>query len=160
MKNVEFAREFAKRCHEGQTYADKPYYDYHICGVVDILRYEVVGDKVLREDQVIAAILHDFFEDCKGGNYALLETLFSSRVATHVSILTNTFGKNDRNYDDYITSIECCNFTEVQEIKLADALFNYRNNLDNPRRKVKYLNVIHRMCDCLELDVNEFVYIT
>jgi (p)ppGpp synthase/HD superfamily hydrolase len=117
---VKKAYEFAKAKHAGQKYAEHDYFDYHICGVVNML-----DDSVSDECKVIA-YLHDTFEDTDT-TYPELAQAFGSIIARAIAVLTKS---NDESYEQYIIDILNDRDDEVIAVKLADLNFNIHQPTD------------------------------
>ncbi len=90
------------------------------------------------EDQLIAALLHDWIEDIPGADRAVLEARFGPRVADFVVALSDCFGHPKPPWEerkrDYIAKLA----TEPPELKLISAA----DKLHNARSMVRDLNAI------------------
>ena len=108
------AKEFSKKCHEGQFRKDgkTPYFE-HPKAVVDILKNIGVED----EEILSAAWLHDVIEDC-GITKKQLEREFNPNVARIVQALTR-----DCSGGEYNKKIIESDYS-VKIIKIADVVHN------------------------------------
>lgn len=124
---VKKAYEFAKAKHAGQKYGEHNYFDYHICGVVEML-----SDSASDECKVVA-YLHDTLEDTDT-TYAELCQAFSSLIARAVVVLTNS----GSNYMQYIIDILNDRDDDCIKIKITDLSFNiYETESENVYRELK-----------------------
>lgn len=117
------AAEFRHRVRKGSGIP----YITHLLGVM-VLVAEHGGD----EDQMIAALLHDYLEDIEGSSVEILQRQFGERVAHLVLAMSDTTVRPKPPWEErkrrYIAQVE----TEPPELKLisaADKLHNARSLL-------------------------------
>lgn len=120
---VERAIEFATKVHDGQFRkgTDRPY----IVHPIEV--GEIVASMTEDEEIISAAILHDTIEDCEGVTAAMLEVMFTPRVAYMVA--QESEDKSKSWMERKGATIERLKNApeEVQMIGLADKLSNMRD---------------------------------
>ncbi|RQW62242.1 HD domain-containing protein [Vibrio viridaestus] len=121
------AREFAIKHHGDQRYGEKPY-SYHLEQVVELL--QPYG----KEAQIIG-YLHDVVEDTPA-TVEMIESLFDTKIAQAVSILTDEPGetRQERKAKTYhIMSTVQGELEIALLVKAADRLANVRSCVENGR---------------------------
>lgn len=128
----------AKQAHKGQMYGTNDYFEYHVLGVVSMLRqlgYE--------GDYITVALLHDVVEDTKITE-DVLNDLFTFDVVEAVSYLTKI---NSSNYSEetYLKGIKKSEL--AIKVKIADSTFNLFENVRNKdkqraKKYTRYLTVL------------------
>ena len=112
----------AKAMHFGQTYGNKDYVDFHLCGVAELavkMPLAAVLDLDIDLDLVITvAILHDILEDTPC-TFDILSILFGERAATEVALLTKS---TEISHNEYISRIIRSPIARL--VKIADTSFN------------------------------------
>ena len=123
-EDQKLAYSIAKRAHGTQLYGTQPYVDYHIIGVVKILR-----DLGYMNGYITVALLHDILEDTEVTEQTLY-TLFDSDIVEAVKLLTKT---KDVTRQEYLNNIK--NNPLALFVKVADSTFNMNENLRNKNMK-------------------------
>jgi (p)ppGpp synthase/HD superfamily hydrolase len=109
LTNIEFAREFAKRAHKGQT--DKAGIDY-------IQHPIAVAEKVDGEDAKVVALLHDVLEDTEISE-PTIRRLFGDTIADAVVALTKRSGES---YMEFVVRAKLNPI--ARKVKIADIEHN------------------------------------
>ena len=139
----------ARKAHEGQMYAGKPYYEGHVQEVIK--RMGVDDDTATADDYVrlTIAALHDVLEDSEV-TYAELAAIFPYRITKAVEYLTRRPGDH---YYVYLCELVGFGPLDALYVKRADAMVNYGTSWDakDPRRVKKYSLVI----DLIEARIKE-----
>lgn len=94
MSRYDDAYEFAKKCHDGQLYGGRDYFDAHVAKVAAAARE-------WSEDAGIVGLLHDTVEDGKS-TLEEISDIFGDYIGEAVKTLTRIEGEN---YFDYIGRI-------------------------------------------------------
>jgi (p)ppGpp synthase/HD superfamily hydrolase len=109
MTNFEFAEEFARRAHKGQT--DKAGVDY-------IQHPIAVSEKVVGEDAKVVALLHDVLEDTEVSE-PTIRALFGDTITDAVAAITRRLGES---YMDFIARVKKNPIARI--VKIADIEHN------------------------------------
>jgi (p)ppGpp synthase/HD superfamily hydrolase len=109
LTNIEFAQEFARRAHRGQT--DKAGVDY-------IRHPMAVAEKVYTDDAKVVALLHDVLEDTEVSE-ATIRAMFGGTIADAVVALTRRPGEP---YMDFVARAKENPIARV--VKIADIEHN------------------------------------
>lgn len=154
------ALAFAAHAHRAQRRKDAgatPYIN-HPLGLVRILAVEAGVEDI---DILCAAALHDYIEDCCGGEEqptvdhgtALLRDRFGERVTEYVAAVSDdkSLGKNERKrmQIEHAANIP----TGAKLVKLADKIANLRDIADAPpmgwslQRRLEYFDWATRVVD-------------
>ena len=123
-EDQELAYLLAKRAHGTQLYGTQPYVDYHIIGVVKILK-----DIGYMHNYTTVALLHDILEDTEVTEQTL-SSLFDSDIVEAVKLLTKTKNISRQDYLNNIKTNPLALF-----VKIADSTFNMNENLRNKNMK-------------------------
>lgn len=139
MERFDEAKDFAEKAHRGQMrkWCGQPYvvHPIRVMQMAQVL-YE---NKIISEDAVIAAVLHDVIEDTKTTEQDI-KKLFGDKVANYVRLMTNpskgmTLPREDRKRIDR-EHLASCPF-EVQVIKIIDRIDNLLDMRDGPASFVR-----------------------
>lgn len=138
---VKKAMLFAQDKHKGQKYGDKDYFLFHVCGVVDSLKYSINQEYCYgahKDEILISAYLHDVVEDCD----VTIEEIrkeFGTSVALYVDCLTKRRGESREVYLERV-----CTSPVAALIKLHDATQNATQSLicADLKRFAKYMEYI------------------
>jgi (p)ppGpp synthase/HD superfamily hydrolase len=122
---LKLAEELAKEYHNGQKRLDGSEYISHLKGVVDLIKEDKKGIKIV-------AWLQDILEDTSMTKEKLLELGFDKGLVNSIVSIT----RQDENYLDYI--LRCSNDEIAKEVKIAD-LTNNLSNLKRGSLRDKYL---------------------
>ena len=134
-ENQELAYSLAKRAHGNQLYGVHSYVDYHVMGVVNIVK-----DLGFKDDFITVALLHDVIEDTSINANELFK-LFDSHIIEAVELLTKYKELPNYNYDQYLKNIKQNQLAKI--VKIADATFNMNENIRNKGKRVNfYANVL------------------
>lgn len=115
-KKIILAYEFMVSAHGDQKYGDKPYH-VHPLAVANKL-VKLFSDT--KEEEYIAALLHDVVEDTDFG-LENIQKLFGRKVSNMVNLLTK---KSSLSYKENIEKIIDSGSVGAARIKLADNLMN------------------------------------
>ena len=121
------AYEFAYKAHDGQFRKSGEPYIVHLIEVAYILVDLQAGPKT-----IIAGLLHDTVEDCKGYTYDLIAQEFTSEVADLVEAVTKIGKLSNKSEEEFQAEnhrkifIAMAKDIRVIIIKLADRLHNIR----------------------------------
>lgn len=133
----------AKAMHFGQTYGNKDYVDFHLCGVAE-LAVKTPWAADLDIDLVITvAILHDILEDTPC-TFDILSILFGERAATEVALLTKSI---EISHNEYISRIIRSPIARL--VKIADTSFNLTQSslVCNDKRIAKYTSQLLKLVE-------------
>lgn len=119
-KKVKLAKKLSKTFHKGQTYGLYDYFEYHITGVVNLLKVHNMPAKF-----IIVAYLHDIVEDTKI-DISTVKNLFGKEIADAVDAMTK---RKNESRKEYIT--RCAANKIARFVKLQDAVFNASNCFKN-----------------------------
>lgn len=129
MNKINQAREFAKERHKGQWYEDKDYFDWHIEGVLELVKnnlpkslFEVLD---YYEDLVVITLLHDILEDTDTTEGEIAD-LFGVDISSSVKILTR---KESETYFDYIDRVSESKLCSL--IKYYDVFYNLNQTVSD-----------------------------
>lgn len=119
-QKVKLAKKLSKTFHKGQTYGLYDYFEYHITGVVNLLKVHNMPAKF-----IIVAYLHDIVEDTKI-DISTVKNLFGKEIADAVDAMTK---RKNESRKQYIT--RCAANKIARFVKLQDAVFNASNCFKN-----------------------------
>ena len=119
-QKVKLAKKLSKTFHKGQTYGLYDYFEYHITGVVNLLKVHNMPAKF-----IIVAYLHDIVEDTKI-DLSTIKNLFGKEIAEAVDAMTK---RKNESRKQYIT--RCAANKIARFVKLQDAVFNASNCFKN-----------------------------
>lgn len=119
-EKVKLAKKLSKTFHKGQTYGLYDYFEYHITGVVNLLKVHNMSAKF-----IIVAYLHDIVEDTKI-DISTVKNLFGKEIADAVDAMTK---RKNESRKEYIT--RCAANKIARFVKLQDAVFNASNCFKN-----------------------------
>lgn len=119
-EKVKLAKKLSKTFHKGQTYGLYDYFEYHITGVVNLLKVHNMPAKF-----IIVAYLHDIVEDTKI-DISTVKNLFGKEIADAVDEMTK---RKNESRKEYIT--RCAANKIARFVKLQDAVFNASNCFKN-----------------------------
>ena len=119
-QKVKLAKKLSKTFHKGQTYGLYDYFEYHINGVVNLLKVHNMSSKF-----IIVAYLHDIVEDTKI-DISTVKNLFGKEIADAVDAMTK---RKNESRKEYIT--RCAANKIARFVKLQDAVFNASNCFKN-----------------------------
>ena len=119
-EKVKLAKKLSKTFHKGQTYGLYDYFEYHITGVVNLLKVHNMPAKF-----IIFAYLHDIVEDTKI-DISTVKNLFGKEIADAVDAMTK---RKNESRKEYIT--RCATNKIARFVKLQDAVFNASNCFKN-----------------------------
>lgn len=119
-EKVKLAKKLSKTFHKGQTYGLYDYFEYHITGVVNLLKVHNMPAKF-----IIVAYLHDIVEDTKI-DISTVKNLFGKEIADAVDAMTK---RKNESCKEYIT--RCAANKIARFVKLQDAVFNASNCFKN-----------------------------
>ena len=119
-EKVKLAKKLSKTFHKGQTYGLYDYFEYHITGVVNLLKVHNMPAKF-----IIVAYLHDIVEDTKI-DISTVKNLFGKEIADAVDAMTK---RKNESRKEYIT--RCATNKIARFVKLQDAVFNASNCFKN-----------------------------
>lgn len=119
-QKVKLAKKLSKTFHKGQTYGLYDYFEYHINGVVNLLKVHNMPSKF-----IIVAYLHDIVEDTKI-DLSTIKNLFGKEIAEAVDAMTK---RKNESRKQYIT--RCAANKIARFVKLQDAVFNASNCFKN-----------------------------
>ncbi len=119
-EKVKLAKKLSKTFHKGQTYGLYDYFEYHITGVVNLLKVHNMPAKF-----IIVAYLHDIVEDTKI-DISTVKNLFGKEIADAVDAMTK---RKNESRKEYIT--RCAANKIARFVKLQDAVFNASNCFKN-----------------------------
>lgn len=119
-QKVKLAKKLSKTFHKGQTYGLYDYFEYHITGVVNLLKVHNMPAKF-----IIVAYLHDIVEDTKI-DISTVKNLFGKEIADAVDAMTK---RKNESRKEYIT--RCAANKIARFVKLQDAVFNASNCFKN-----------------------------
>ena len=119
-EKVKLAKKLSKTFHKGQTYGLYDYFEYHITGVVNLLKVHNMPPKF-----IIVAYLHDIVEDTKI-DISTVKNLFGKEIADAVDAMTK---RKNESRKEYIT--RCAANKIARFVKLQDAVFNASNCFKN-----------------------------
>ena len=119
-EKVKLAKKLSKTFHKGQTYGLYDYFEYHITGVVNLLKVHNMPAKF-----IIVAYLHDIVEDTKI-DISTVKNLFGKEIADAVDAMTK---RKNASRKEYIT--RCAANKIARFVKLQDAVFNASNCFKN-----------------------------
>lgn len=131
--DIQLAMALAQKYHEGQKYAEQPYFDKHICEVAS-----GCANKYHDKETVIVAYLHDILEDTDI-QVGVLEALFGDEIDLAVCAITKHKGQSRLDY------LNQCKGNEIaRKVKIIDASCNMAQCLkeNNFKRAAYYLNTI------------------
>ena len=116
--------------HQHQLYAGKNYYEYHIKGVVEILKQSFTEEDT-EEDRYIMlmdAFGHDLIEDVKWIKKALLSVMFGEEIANDIQLLSK-----DKSVPIEIYRATVSTSRRAARVKIADSTFNKNNCIKEGR---------------------------
>lgn len=114
---IDRARKLALASHEGQRYGVFPY-SYHLTAVAGLTSIFTDHPEVIS-----AAWLHDVIEDCPDIDLEVVESLFGTRVASVVDLLTDPKGPRSKVKPE--ANRRAASTAESALIKLADRYCNH-----------------------------------
>lgn len=114
VEKLALAHKLAKEYHKDDKYGDKPYYDYHLCGV--FTKVKNAGYSTIYQ---IVSLLHDLKEDHKYP-IDLIVSQFGYEIAMAVDAIS--YRKGEETKSEYWTR---CSKNEIASVvKYFDAKFN------------------------------------
>ena len=127
------AKALSKKHHEGQTYGGRPYFDYHVLGVVRLLQ-RPDPLKVCKSTATVA-MLHDIVEDTPVTLDCLRYEGFPENIVDAVDAITKRPGED---YTAYLKRVK--ENPRARTVKLADVAFNMQHSIldRNTKRIRKY----------------------
>lgn len=133
---VDLAISIAKDAHHTDRYGKHSYFDYHIEGVVSLVKFAFIASDNLetRNSLVIVAYLHDVLEDHPDVvDFGMLQKLFSLEIAEAISAISKKSGQST---DSYLETVRANNL--ARQVKIADSTFNmYNCIIENSFKRAK-----------------------
>lgn len=149
MNKINQAREFAKERHKGQWYGDKDYFDWHIEGVVELVKNNLpisLFDEVSHyEELIVITLLHDILEDTDTTEDEITD-LFGVSVSTSVKTLTR---KESETYFEYINKVSDSKLCAL--IKYYDVFYNLNQTVSDSIVGKLNINKYSRYMKALEI---------
>lgn len=129
MNKINQAREFAKERHKGQWYGDKDYFDWHIEGVVELIKNNIPNSLFevypYYDNLIVTTLLHDILEDTNTTEDEITE-LFGVDISSSVKILTRKESETYFEYIDRVSESKLCAL-----IKYYDVFYNLNQTVSD-----------------------------
>ena len=122
---VDLAISIAKDAHHTDRYGKHPYFDYHIEGVVSLIKFDFqeTDSLELKNELIIVAYLHDVLEDHPDVvDLAMIQKLFSDKIAQAVDAISKECYQTKDEYLQVVLNNEL-----ARRVKIADSTFNMYN---------------------------------
>lgn len=135
---VDLSISLSKDAHHTDRYAKQSYFDYHIEGVVSIVKYNFKESYTLemKNKLIIVAYLHDILEDHPEFiSYEMIKTMFSKEIADAILAISKNA---DLTTIQYLSQVKANELARI--VKIADSTFNMYNCIieNNYKRAKKY----------------------
>lgn len=121
---VKLAKKLSKSSHVGQKYGTEDYFNYHVTGVVNLLKLHNLSDVY-----IVVAYLHDIVEDTSI-SLDTIANLFGNVVRDAVDAMTK---RTNESRSEYLA--RCSTDKIARIVKLHDAMFNATNCFKNKNKQ-------------------------
>lgn len=128
--------DYAFLMHLDQKYGGKPY-DYHLSGVVDILKKQCLG-----LDYIVVGWLHDVLEDTEATEQDLIYLGCTYEQIDSIKAITKL---KHESYGDYLARVSQNEI--AKKVKIADSLFNLKECISQGdfKRAKKYSGALDKL---------------